>query len=409
MALTDTAIRALRHTTRPYKVYDRDGLFLLINPSGSKLWRWRYYTNGREKLMALGEYPVVGLADVRERHLAVRKKLANGIDPMNERKAAAIAQHEKAKELLRQAESSVEKVARRWWASWSLEKSPRHAAQVLRRLEADVFPDIGHKFVDDVRAADVRQLVLAIEARGARDVAKRAQETIGQIFRFAIANGLATRNPAADFRPSDILKPSAEVNFARVDEKDLPKLLAKIWTYKGDILTIYAMRLMAYLWVRTSELIEGEWPEFELDKAKWEIPPERMKKRRPHVVPLPHQAVTILRDLFARTGKGKHIFPGANDTAKTMSNNTILSALYRLGYKGEMTGHGFRGIASTVLYESSLFEGDWIEVQLAHVEENKVKGAYNKAKYIKQRTDMMQWWADFIDEKLAEGLAALAS
>jgi integrase len=408
MPLTDTAIRGSKPATRPFKIYDRDGLFLLINPSGSKLWRWRYRADGKEKLMALGEYPVIGLAEVRERHLAARKKLANGVDPMDERKADAATKQENAKALLRQAESSFEKIARKWWASWSIGKSPRHADQVMRRLEADVFPSIGHKFVDDVTAADVRDLVLAIEQRGARDVAKRAQETIGQTYRFAIASGFATRNPAADFKPSDILKPSIEVNFARVEEKDLPELLAKMWAYEGDILTIYAMRLMAYLWVRTSELIEGEWSEFELANAKWEIPPERMKKKRPHLVPLPHQAVSILRDLFMRTGKGKKVFPGANDKEKTMSNNTILFALYRLGYKGEMTGHGFRGVASTVLYESNLFEGDWIEMQLAHVEENKVKGAYNKAKYIKQRAKMMQWWADYVDEQLAKGIAASA-
>ncbi|WP_047486558.1 integrase arm-type DNA-binding domain-containing protein [Terriglobus sp. TAA 43] len=409
MALTTREIETAKATVKPYKLTDGSGLCLLVTSSGSKLWRWRYYFQGKEKMMALGEYPLVSLKEARDLHFAARKTLGSGVDPMEERKVDAATKQEHAKTLLRRAESSVEKVARKWWDTWSTGKSPRHAAQVMRRLEADVFPVIGHKFVDDVKAADVRELVLAIEDRGARDVAKRAQETIGQIFRFAIANGLATRNPAADFKPSDILKPAMEMNFARVDESDLPELLAKMWTYKGDILTIYAMRLMAYLWVRTSELIEADWAEFELEKEKWEIPRERMKKRRPHIVPLPHQAVTILRDLSIRTGNGTKVFPGANDKDKTMSNNTILFALYRLGYKGEMTGHGFRGIASTVLYESNLFEEDWIEMQLAHVEENKVKGAYNKAKYIKQRAKMMQWWADYVDTQLAKGIAALAN
>lgn len=221
----------------------------------------------------------------------------------------------------------------------------------MRRLLADVFPALGHKFIDTVTATDIRDILLPIEERGARDVSKRAHETIGQIFRYAIANGKATRNPAAEFKPRDVLKPANEENFARVDEKHLPELLAKMWVYDGDMLTIYAMQLMAYLWVRTSELIEADWPEFDLDKERWEIPPERMKKRRPHIVPLPKQAVAILRDLYWRTSKkGKKVFPGANDNEKTKSNNTILFALYRLGYKGEMTGHGFRGVASTVLY-----------------------------------------------------------
>ena len=231
MPLTDTAIRSSKPATRPFKIYDRDGLFLLINPSGSKLWRWRYRADGKEKLMALGEYPVIGLAEVRERHLAARKKLANGIDPMNERKADAVAKQENAKTVLRQAESSFIKVARKWWNSWSTGKSDRHAAQVLRRLEADVFPPIGHKFIDDVTAGDVRELVLAIEERGARDVAKRAQETIGQIFRFAIANGIATRNPAADFRPSDILNLQSK----SISPESMRRIFLCFWRRSGPI------------------------------------------------------------------------------------------------------------------------------------------------------------------------------
>lgn len=409
MALTDTAIRTVKRQGKPFKMYDRDGLFLLVNPTGSKLWRWRFRFDGKEKLMALGEYPLVGLAQARELHLTARKKLATGVDPMAERKTVAEAKQREVEAQQREAESSFEKIGRKWWAWWSVGRSPRHVDTVMRRLEADVFPVIGHKFIDAITAPDIRELILPIEARGARDVAKRAHETIGQIFRYAIANGLATRNPAADFKPRDVLKPAEEENFARVEAKDLPALLLKMWEYDGDILTIYALQLMAYLWVRTSELIEAEWPEFDLDGARWEIPKERMKKRRPHIVPLPTQAVAILRILYWRTGRGKKVFPGANDKEKTMSNNTILFALYRLGYKGEMTGHGFRGVASTVLYDSGQFEEDWIEMQLAHVERNKVKGAYNHAKYLKQRTVMMQWWADYLDGQLAKGRRVLAA
>jgi integrase len=382
---------------------------LLIAPSGAKLWRWRYYFEGKEKMMAFGEYPLVSLKDARELHFVVRKTLATGTDPMAERKAESEAKQREVEAQQREAEHSFEKIARKWWAWWSVGKSPRHVDTVMRRLEADVFPVIGHKFIDELSAADIRELILPIEARGARDVAKRAHETIGQIFRYAIANGLAKRNPAADFKPRDILKPAEEENFARVDAKDLPALLLKMWEYDGDILTIYALQLMAYLWVRTSELIEAEWPEFNLDSARWEIPPERMKKKRPHIVPLPKQAVAILRVLYWRTGRGKKVFPGANDKEKTMSNNTILFALYRLGYKSEMTGHGFRGVASTVLYDSGQFEEDWIEMQLAHVQRNKVKGAYNHAKYLKQRTVMMQWWADYLDGQLAKARRALVA
>lgn len=409
MALTIREVESAKPAGKPYKITDGGGLCLLVAPSGAKLWRWRYYFDGKEKMMAFGEYPVVSLKEARDLRFEARKTLAAGTDPMAERKAEAEAKQKETEARQREAENSFEKIGRKWWVWWSVGKSPRHVDTVMRRLEADVFPVIGHKFIDAITAADIRELILPIEARGARDVAKRAHETIGQIFRYAIANGLATRNPAADFKPRDVLKPAEEENFARVEAKDLPALLLKMWEYEGDILTIYALQLMAYLWVRTSELIEAEWPEFDLDRARWEIPPERMKKRRPHIVPLPTQAVAILRILHWRTGRGKKVFPGANDKEKTMSNNTILFALYRLGYKGEMTGHGFRGVASTVLYDSGQFEEDWIEMQLAHVQRNKVKGAYNHAKYLKQRTTMMQWWADYLDGQLTNGKKMLAA
>ena len=281
MGLTIKEIENAKPQAKKYKLADGGGLCLIVKPSGAKLWLWRYRFNGIEKNMSFGEYPHVGLKDARELHFAAKKLLGSGINPMGERKAEAEAKREEVKALQREADSSFEKVARKWWAWWSIGKSPRHTDTVKRRLEADVFPAIGHKFIDSISAADLRDLILPIETRGARDVAKRAHETIGQIFRYAIANGLAMRNPAADFKPRDILKPAEEENFARVDTRDLPALLLKMWEYDGDILTIYALQLMAYLWVRTSELIESEWSEFDLERARWEIPPERMKKKRP--------------------------------------------------------------------------------------------------------------------------------
>jgi integrase len=270
----------------------------------------------------------------------------------------------------------------------------------LRRLEIDVFPSFGHKFIETVTAADIRKLMLAIKSRGARDVAKRAHETTGQIFRYAIAHGIASRNPAADFKPSDILAEAKEENFARVDAKELPELLLKMEGFDGDALTRLAMRLMAYTFVRTSELIGSEWSEFDLDGARWDIPAARMKMDTPHIVPLSRQSVGVLRALDLLTGNGRFVFPGANDKRKPISNNTILFALYRLGYKGRMTGHGFRGLASTLLHENG-FEDEHIEMQLAHQKRNKVAAAYNHAKYLNQRRVMMQWWADYLDAQLA--------
>lgn len=386
---------------KPYKLADSGGLCLLVAPSGAKLWRWRYRFDGREKMMALGEYPLVSLAVARERHLAARKLLAAGIDPMAERKAEAEAKQKETEAREREADNSFENVARKWWDWWAAGKSARHADYVLRRLQADVFPAFGHKFIGNVTAADIRKLMLAIEGRGARDVAKRAHETASQIFRYAIAHEIASRNPAADFKPKDILTESKEENFSRVDAKELPTLLLRMVSYDGDAITRLAMRLMAYTFVRTSELIECEWAEFDLGEARWDIPAERMKMGKPHIVPLARQSVDVLRALKLLTGKGRFVFPGANDKNKPMSNNTILFALYRLGYKGRMTGHGFRGLASTILHENN-FVDEHIELQLAHLKRNKVAAAYNHAKYLSQRAAMMQWWADYLDAQLAK-------
>jgi integrase len=402
MALTIKEIDKAKPSDKPYKLSDGGGLCLLVTPSGARLWRWRYRFEGKEKMMALGEYPLVPLSRARDFHFAARKTLAAGVDPMAERKAEAEAKQRRTETQQREAQNSFERVAERWWEWWSVGKSPRHADYVLRRLRTDAFPAVGHKFIDAVIAADIRELMLAIGGRGARDVAKRAHETIGQIFRYAIARGIAMRNPAADFKPRDILAEASSENFARVDAKELPTLLLKMESYDGDALTRFAMRLMAYTFVRTSELIESEWPEFDLDNARWDIPAARMKMDTPHVVPLSRQAIEILRALKLLTGKGRLVFPGANDKNKPMSNNTILFALYRLGYRGRMTGHGFRGLASTILHEND-FAAEHIELQLAHQKRNKVAAAYNHAKYLKQRAAMMQWWADYLDAQLAKG------
>lgn len=408
MALTDTAVRNAKRESKPYKMYDRDGLFLLVNPGGSKLWRWRYRLDGKEKLMALGEYPVVSLAKARELHLAARQTLADGTDPMAERKAELETKQKEAEARQREAENSFEKIARQWWEWWAAGKSPRHADYVLRRMEADVFPAYGFKFIDAVTPADIRRLMLDIEKRGASDVAKRAHETTGQIFRYAVANGFAKRNPATDFKPSDVLKAVKEENFARVDAKELPKLLVTMEDYDGDAITRLALKLIAYTFVRTSELIEAPWEEFDLDNARWVIPAERMKMDTPHIVPLARQSVDVLKALKLLTGNGLLVFPGALNKKKPMSNNTILFALYRMGYRGRMTGHGFRGLASTILHENG-FEEAHIELQLAHMKRNKVAAAYNHAKYLPQRAAMMQWWADYLDAQLAKGRAAKAA
>ena len=408
MALTVKELENAKPKDKKYKMLDGGGLSLLVLPTGTKLWLWRYQFNAGEKNMTFGEYPVVGPKEARELHFAAKKLLATGVNPMVERKAEAEAKHEEAKAVQRETENSFEKVARKWWAWWSIGKSPRHAETLMNRLEADVFPVIGHLPIDAVQTTHIRDIMLTVETRGASDVAKRAHQSIGQIFRFAIARELASRNPAADFRPRDVLAATESENFAHVDEKDLPELLVKMDGYNGDALTRFGLRLLAYCFPRTSELIEAPWTEFDLDRARWDIPKERMKMKTPHIVPLSRQAVEVLRALKLLTGNGRLVFPGALDKEKPMSNNTLLYALYRLGYQGRMTGHGFRGLASTILNESD-FDDEHVDLQLAHMKRNKVSAAYNHAKYLKQRTVMMQWWADYLDAQLAKGRKKLAA
>jgi integrase len=405
VALTIREIENAKPKAKKYKILDGGGLSLLVLPTGTKLWLWRYQFDGGEKNMTFGEYPVVPPHEARELHVAAKKLLRTGVNPMAERKAEAEARQSATVAKQREAENSFESVARVWWKWWSQDKSPRHADTVMSRLEADVFPAYGHKNVDEITPIEIRDLMLAVVERGARDVAKRIHETSGQIFRYAIANGLGTENPTAGFRPRDVLAPAKTENFARVDEKDLPELLVKMENYKGTAITCLAMKLMAYTFVRTNELIEAPWVEFDLDSARWIIPKERMKMKTPHIVPLSRQSVEVLRALKLLTGRGELVFPGAVDQDQPMSNNTILYALYRLGYEGRMTGHGFRGVASTILNENG-FDEEHVDLQLAHMKRNKVRAAYNHAKYLKQRTEMMQWWADYVDGQLAKGRLA---
>jgi integrase len=266
----------------------------------------------------------------------------------------------------------------------------------MRRLKADVFPAIGARPVSEIQAQELVAMVQAVSKRGALDIAKRALQTSGQVFRYAVAHGLAQRNPAADIKPSDVLASRKAGNYARISAKELPELLRHIEGYAGSAVTRLAMKLMAMTFVRTSELINARWSEFDLEARRWDIPAVRMKMKTPHIVPLSTQAVSVLQTLQLVSGRGKLLFPGERDHEKSMSNNTILGALDRMGYKGRMTGHGFRGVASTLLHEMG-FDHAHIELQLAHQERDEVSAAYNHATYLKQRANMMQDWSDYLD------------
>jgi integrase len=385
MKLTDTQIKRMKPNTKPYKVSDGGGLFLWVTPSGGKIWRWTYRHDGRAKLMTFGKYPDVPLALARERHAEARKVLATGTDPMAERKAERAA-----------AEDSFQSVASLWLEHWQDGKSPRHVAYVKRRMDTDILPCLGARPVAAIEAPELVAMTKAIEERGARDIAKRALETTGQVFRFAIAHGYARRNPASEIRPGDVLKSVRKVNYARVDARELPSLLRAIEVYQGTHVTRLAMKLLALTFVRTSELIGARWAEFDFDSSRWNLLAERMKMRTPHIVPLAKQALDVLDTLRTLTGESEWLFPGDRNAKKPMSNNTILKALERMGFKGRMTGHGFRGLASTILHEQG-YNHDHIELQLAHAPRNAVSAAYNHALYLEPRAKMMKDWADFLE------------
>lgn len=389
MKLSDVTIKSTKPADKPKTktLWDGHGLHLCITPTGGKLWRWKYRFEGKERLMSLGSYPELSLSAARTKHQKLRTRLvADGVDPMADRQA------EKAR-----SENTFAVIAAQWHEHWKQGRSPRHADYVRRRLEGDkgILSFIGNRPITEIEAPELVHMARAISDRGVYDLAKRALQVVGQVFRFAIAHGYTKRNPAAEIRPGDILPKTTTTNYARVDAKDLPDLLRAIEVYQGAPMTRLAMKLMALTFVRTSELIGARWAEFDLDAARWNIPAERMKMRTPHIVPLSRQAMQVLELLYTLSGSSEYLFPGDRKNA-TMSNNTILKALERMGYEHKMTGHGFRGVASTLLTEND-YPSEHIELQLAHQKRDKVAAAYNHAKFLSQRTAMMQWWADYLD------------
>ncbi len=387
MPLTDIAIRTAKPKDKPYKLADGGSLYLLVQPNGSKWWRYAYRFGGKQKLLALGTYPEVGLAEARKHHMAARKQLASNIDPNEAKKEAKRA-------VLLNAENNFESVAREWHETKSHSLNPRYAGFVLRRLEADIFPKLGSRPIRDITAPELLLALREIEKRGAHEVAHRAMKACGQIFMYGIATGRADRNPAADLRGA--LKTPKKENFAHLQESELPEFVQKLETYQGMRQNQLAVKLLMLTFVRTTELRGALWSEIDFDKAEWRIPAERMKMRRPHIVPLSQQAVLILKELKLMNGSWQFVFPNPYKPIKCMSENGVLNVIYRMGYRGRTTGHGFRHTASTILNENN-FNRDHVERQLAHVETNKVRGVYNHAEYLPERHKMMQWWADYID------------
>ncbi|CAG9273425.1 Integrase [Paraburkholderia unamae] len=389
MPLTDTAVRNTKPGEKPIRLFDGGGLYLEISTAGGKWWRLKYRFGGKEKRISLGVYPDVGLKDARERRDAARKLLANGVDPGEAKKARKAASEERAA-------NSFEVIAREWFAKYAPGWAPGHADKIIQRLQRDVFPWLGGRPIADIAAPELLTVVRRIEERGAHDTAHRALQNCGQVFRYAVATGRAQRDPSGDLRGA--LPPLKHEHYAAItDPSQVGELLRAIDGFQGTFIVKCALMLAPMLFVRPGELRMAEWSGFNLDKAEWRYLVTKTKTE--HLVPLSSQAVAILRELHALTGRRQHVFPG-RDPHKPMSGAAINAALRRMGYdtKTEITGHGFRAMARTILHEELHVKPEVIEHQLAHRVPDALGTAYNRTKFLRERRIMMQQWADQLDQ-----------
>ena len=393
MPLTDTALRNAKPGLKARRIYDSGGLYVEVAPAGGKWFRFKYHFGGKERRLSLGVYPDVSLAQARERRDEARRLLAEGTDPSTVRKAAKAEQQAQAE--------TFELVARQWHEKFTPSWTPGHAARILTSLSQDAFPWLGHRPIREILPPEILSVARRVESRGAVETAHRLVGNIGMVFRYAVASGLADSDPTRDLRGA--LSPTNEKHHASVtDPKAVADLLRAIESYSGSLVTRCALRLAPLVFVRPGELRHAEWSEINTDAAEWRIPAHKMKMRTQHIVPLSKQALAVLGELRPLTGSGDYLFPSERTTERPMSENTVNAALRRLGYtKEEMTGHGFRSMASTLLNELG-WNRDAIERQLAHAERNNVRAAYNYAEFMPERRKMMQAWADNLDA-LREG------
>jgi len=386
--LTDSKIRQAKPADKPYKLFDGGGLFLMVQPGGSKLWRLKYRFGGKEKLFALGSYDKgVSLKRAREERDKARNQLVEGIDPSAAKKEVKHAERD-------QAENTFRAVALEWAETYGARWTESHRERVIASLEMDAFPALGYLHIKEITPPMVLEVIRAVESRGALDVASRVLQRTSAVFRYGIQTGRLTYNPAADMK--GVLKTRKVEHRAAISRDELPDFLKKLDSYPGDLETKLALRLIMLTFVRTGELRGARWEEFDLDQGEWRIPAERMKMRAPHIVPLSPQSLAVIEELQPVTGQFNFLFPSQRDRRKPISENTLIYALYRLGYHKRATVHGFRALASTILNETG-FRPDVIERQLAHVERNRVRAAYHRSEYLEERRRMMNWWGAYIE------------
>ena len=390
MKLTAKAVETAKPKEKPYKMFDGGGLYLEVKPPNSKLWRLKYRYLKKEKKLCIGEYPAISLAEARNHRDEAKKLLANGHDP------SAVKQEIKEEKIKEQA-NTFEAIAREWHEHKSHEWSAANTKTVIDRLERDVFPEIGKYPIKIITHKMLLDLAQSVKERGAHELAKRIIQMSVHIYRYAIVTGRAENNIAEDLKGMVKAKPKS--HFAAIEAKDLPQFISDLRNHKAKLnrQTYLAVNFMMLTFVRTGEMIGAKWSEFDLEQKQWLIPAERMKMDKEHIVPLSRQAIEILEELRELHNHPAFVFPSRGDRNKTMSNNTILMALDRMGYRGKMTGHGFRALAMSTIMEKLHYRHEVPDAQLAHAKRGDVARAYDRAKFLPERVKMMQKWADYLD------------
>ncbi|EMM2471519.1 TPA: tyrosine-type recombinase/integrase [Raoultella planticola] len=386
MKLTARQVDTSKPKDKPYKLSDGGGLYLLVNPNGSRYWRLKYRIAGKEKLLALGVYPDITLAEARQKRADAKKVLAAGGDPGQEKQ-----EEKQAKE--QAVANSFERLAMEWHSHKSTSWSEGYAEHLLMYLKKDIFPFIGQKAITDISQVEMLNVLRKMEQRGVLDKLKKTRQACRQIFTYAIITGRAEHNPVSDL--AGALKSPKQQHYPHLLVDQIADFLRALSEYSGSTITRNATRLLMLTGLRTIELRASEWVDIDFDKGVWNVPAERMKMRRPHLVPISTQVRELLEEIHQLTGRGKYVFPGRNDAGKPMSEASINQVIKRIGYDGKATGHGFRHTMSTILHEQG-YNTAWIETQLAHVDKNSIRGTYNHAQYLDGRREMLQWYADYM-------------
>ncbi|EUD11928.1 tyrosine-type recombinase/integrase [Providencia alcalifaciens] len=386
MKLTVKQIDSSKPKEKDYKLSDGGGLYLLVKTNGGKYWRLKYRIDGKEKLLAIGIYPTVTLADARRKRDDAKRLLADGIDPNQQRK-----EQKQASKI--DSVNTFKNIALEWYEGRKDRWSVGYRDDMMDAFEKDVFPYIGNRPIAEIKPMELLEVLSIMEKRGATEKLKKVRQRCGEVWKYAIITGRAEYNPAPDLASAFV--PHKREHYAHLSVSELPEFLSSIDKYMGSQIVRVALRVLILTGVRPGELRKAEWAEINFDTGVWEIPAEKMKMRRPHIVPLSEQVIDLLKQIHPISGSYQYIFPSRTDYRKHISDMALNTMIRRMGYSGRATGHGFRHTMSTILHEQG-YNTAWIETQLAHVDKNSIRGTYNHAQYIDGRREMLQWYADYM-------------